>query len=328
MAGEWTGMAQVVADFAFDIDDVDLFEIATQAVETGVVRNNPFDWFGATYDDAFIFFLDGTEDRYNWVGTDFTFNFRTGEVTGGTVGGIGFLTEDEGGDIVYYWSIRDLEIDAVAIYEAALTESRADDRALFAEMFAGDDVFDLSEADDLARGHDGDDSMDGGGGRDELYGGAGRDRISGGDGADELYGGGGNDRLDGGAGNDELVADNGRDTLTGGAGKDLLVGGTDATGDLFVFVAHSDSRAGSRDRIENFTRGADDIDLRQIDADRSEAGDQAFAFAGTTRAANSVWIVQVEGAVLVRGDITGNTTPDFEIRVDGVSTLGAGDFLL
>lgn len=31
--------------------------------------------------------------------------------------------------------------------------------------------------------------------------------------------------------------------------------------------------------------------------------------------------------VIVRGDVNGDTTADFEIQLSGVSTLGAGDFL-
>lgn len=71
------------------------------------------------------------------------------------------------------------------------------------------------------------------------------DVYSGSAGHDMIMGGGGNDRLNGGAGDDVIHAGTGADRLTGGAGADV-----------FVFTA--DGRA---DRIEDFERGVDRIDL-------------------------------------------------------------------
>ena len=66
-----------------------------------------------------------------------------------------------------------------------------------------------------------------------------------------LDGGDGDDRLDGGIGVDGLI---------GGLGADELIGGND-TGDLFIYVAQSNSFGSSVDTIRGFQSGFDKIDL-------------------------------------------------------------------
>ena len=102
-------------------------------------------------------------------------------------------------------------------------------------------------------------------------------------------------RSTGGAGNDLLYGNAGADTLAGGAGNDT-----------FVYVDAADSAGAAVDHILDFDAG-DRIDLSQIDADTTQAGDQAFAFigaaafghhAGELRAsfdqANNLWTIEAD----------------------------------
>ncbi|SMO93958.1 Calx-beta domain-containing protein [Paracoccus laeviglucosivorans] len=185
-------------------------------------------------------------------------------------------------------------------------------------------------------GNSGNNVLDGMAGNDVLLGGLGNDALRGGDGADILQGGAGADLLSGGNGADNLQGGAGRDNLQGGMGSDTLVGGTEAdvlTGgadrDVFVFNMAAESRLGlGRDRIADFQVGVDDIDLRGMDPFPGIAGNQAFAFSGTTAAANSVWFVQQSTGALVRGDVNGDGYADFEIMLTGVARVTANDFLL
>ncbi|WP_374301743.1 Calx-beta domain-containing protein, partial [Paracoccus sp. (in: a-proteobacteria)] len=186
------------------------------------------------------------------------------------------------------------------------------------------------------QGNGGNNTLLGGSGNDTLLGAAGQDTIGGGNGSDLLQGdsgndilrgGGGADSLLGGFGNDYLEGDAGFDRLTGGAGADLLRGGGEA--DVFIFSAVADSRPGlARDRIADFARGVDDMDLTQIDANFGAAGNQAFAFRGTTAAAHSVWYVRQGANALVQGDVNGDGVADFQILLNNVSALTAADFML
>lgn len=191
----------------------------------------------------------------------------------------------------------------------------------------GDDSLYGGAGHDELHGGGGNDLLRGGAGRDTLFGGGGNDSLFGGGGRDELHGGAGDDLLFGGAGDDTLFGGAGDDVLTGGAGADVLYGGAGA--DRFVFLDISDSPLGAgRDRIMDFQRGEDLLDLRQIDADIARPGNQALAFAGTQQAANSVWYVRSGDELILRGDVDGDGRADFAIALAGLDRLGADDFLL
>ncbi|MBP7002137.1 M10 family metallopeptidase [Amaricoccus sp.] len=104
---------------------------------------------------------------------------------------------------------------------------------------------------------------------ENAWGGVGPDRLIGNTARNTLWGNNGNDQLYGLAGND---------TLDGGGGQDLLVGGDGD--DLFKFRFLSDSTTTAPDTINDMSRvgtlGGDIIDLREIDANLTLAGDQAF----------------------------------------------------
>lgn len=159
---------------------------------------------------------------------------------------------------------------------------------------------------------------------ENIYGSdSGNDVLTGHAGSNKIHGNGGNDRLYGGEGNDT-------DTLIGGAGRDLLYGSTDDGQDIFIFGAVSQTTAGvdTRDRVYNFVSGQDDLHLSLIDADTSTAGNQAFTFNNRTAKDNAVWFVVATDYLVVRGDVDGDAVADFEIQLNGISSLVVADFVL
>ena len=167
--------------------------------------------------------------------------------------------------------------------------------------------------------------MDGGSGADSIQGNDGADSLAGGTGNDSLYGGGQADRLDGG---DHL------DLLVGGLGIDIMAGGLGA--DTFQWNVN-DFGTGLRtgtDRITDFSHAEGDrIDLSLIDASTTAAGNNAFNFIGTTAFANDgvggkLRFVQDAGNTFIEGDRNGDGTANFAIRLDGLKTLIATDFVL
>jgi Ca2+-binding RTX toxin-like protein len=133
-------------------------------------------------------------------------------------------------------------------------------------------------------------------------------------------GGGGNDTINGNAGNDTLIGGLGKDSMTGGLGADT-----------FVFLSTGNSPVGSgRDVIVDFLSGTDEIDLTAIDANSAASFDQAFQWGGlsSSTVANSITWSQSGADTIIRGDITGDTTADFEIQLNGLHTLDASDFFL
>lgn len=281
---------------------------------------------GKTYQDIYVVNgWDGYSDTVlGLMGSGFGFN-AWGDVTRGTVNA---LAEEE-----YYgapiWSAQNVSVSAVSLYRAALTYGSTDDRAVLSSMMTGNDTINLSAYDDRFEGWAGNDRLWGHGGNDTLIGGTGNDTMNGGIGNDRLMGGDGQDRLFGASGSDILEGGSGSDLLEGGSGRDKMYGGADAARDVFIFYAPSESAVGAqRDQVMQFRTGQDDIDLSRIDANLFRAGNQAFAFTGTAAAAHSIWYVKQAEGVLVRGDVNGNRTADFEIWVDDATRLGATDFIL
>ncbi|WP_319800866.1 M10 family metallopeptidase C-terminal domain-containing protein [Rhodobacter sp. KR11] len=140
--------------------------------------------------------------------------------------------------------------------------------------------------------------------------------------------------INGLAGNDTMTGSAGADVLNGGSGKDVLTGGLGA--DTFVFALASDTRTTAWDRVSDFVQGEDLIDLSLMDADALAMGDQAFTFIGTAAFGLHAGEVRVStgsaGYLRVLGDIDGNGSADFELRLDlqaGITgPLMASDFLL
>ncbi len=319
-------MATVKAYYSVDSLSLDLNFYSRNFWDDGFYNNVYVSYGGRVYPDVYeVNGFDGASDLLlSLGGTGFGFD-AWGDMVHGTVTAI-VESVYAGPDI---WSIQGIAVSAVSLYNAALTWSNADDRAVFARMMAGHDVINLSSQSDRFEGWAGNDRMWGHGGNDTLIGGTGNDTMNGGTGNDRLVGGDGQDRLFGASGSDILEGGSGSDLLEGGSGRDKMYGGADAARDVFIFYAPSESAVGAqRDQVMQFRAGQDDIDLSRIDANLFRAGNQAFAFTGTAAAAHSVWYVKQAEGVLVRGDINGNRTADFEIWVDDATRLGASDFIL
>ncbi|MBW7055080.1 M10 family metallopeptidase C-terminal domain-containing protein [Paracoccus bogoriensis] len=197
---------------------------------------------------------------------------------------------------------------------------------------------------DTIYGGPGDDTIEGGIGNDRIFGGAGNDRLFGGPGEDRILGGPGHDLLMGGLGNDTLEGGPGRDTLRGGPGNDLLRGqmgddlldggdgndtlvggpGSDTLiggrgRDIFRVLDRNDSRVDAPDLIRDFTRGEDRLDLSFLRV--SYVGQGGHSGERSVR-----W--QVSGnETQVWIDLDGDRRPDMLIRLEGVTGLGAEDFL-
>ena len=157
------------------------------------------------------------------------------------------------------------------------------------------------------------------------------DTLTGNSGVNVLTGVSGNDVLSGLGGNDTLFGDLGGDTLVGGTGRDIMTGG--ASGDAFDFnaVSETGTTGGTRDQIVDFAAGSDEIDLATIDANTTAGGNQAFAFIGAAAfsgVAGQLRAVQSAVNTVVSGDINGDSVADFQIQLNTVVALSAGDFVL
>ncbi len=202
----------------------------------------------------------------------------------------------------------------------------------------GNDSLLAGSGDDWLYGGDGNEVMDAGIGVDFAYGEAGNDSMMGRTGDDFLYGGlgndtmtgdGENDRVWGGDGNDLIYGGSGNDQLRGDGGVDLVYGGDGA--DRFIFAAPTDAPMSGYDRIMDFVRGSDKIDLSLIDADSTLAGNQAFGFTGAkpffASPGDLSFTTNLAGS-LVEGDLNGDGFSDLRILVVGNYSLTASDFIL
>ncbi|MGV3550232.1 calcium-binding protein [Rhizobium sp.] len=151
---------------------------------------------------------------------------------------------------------------------------------------------------------------------DGLVGSSANNKLWGLGGNDDIYGMKGNDKLYGGNGNDYLYGGNGNDELNGGKGTDYLEGG--AGKDTFIFSAVDEMGKGNKaDVIADFEDG-DKIDL-------SAAG--SFTYIKGQAFNNVAGELRFEDGVLY-GDVDGNGTADFAIKVKDVSMLQDSDLIL
>jgi Ca2+-binding RTX toxin-like protein len=176
--------------------------------------------------------------------------------------------------------------------------------------------------------------FNGGSGADTASGGADRDTLSGAVGDDVLSGGGAADVLNGDNGNDTLNGGDGKDVLDGGKQNDILRGGGDAdtlTGgvglDVFDYDARLDSTVASADTIQDFTRGQDHIDFRDMDANSHTDGFQHFTFIGSGAFTGVGGELRV-AAGIVEADVNADGAADFRIVLANGALLDVTDFFL
>ncbi len=148
---------------------------------------------------------------------------------------------------------------------------------------------------------------------------------------DILTGNSASNVLNGGFGDDVISGGGGADTLIGGMGADTLTGGSGA--DIFKF----DDAGKKLDTLSDFSfTESDKIDLSLIDANTSTTGNQAFAIAstsslGSTATKYSLWYKVSNQDIIISGDVNGDTTADFQIKLVGVnnlSTYTVKDFII
>jgi Ca2+-binding RTX toxin-like protein len=147
-----------------------------------------------------------------------------------------------------------------------------------------------------------------------------------------VYGGNDADILMGGKEANTFFGDAGEDKLTGGAGADSLTGGADA--DQFIYRSTKDSsvKPSVQDTIVDFTQHQNDrINLKAIDADTRNGGNQKFDFIGDAafhgHAGELRFKIQLDDT-FIYGDTNGDRKADFVIRLDTAVELAATDFIL
>jgi Ca2+-binding RTX toxin-like protein len=175
-------------------------------------------------------------------------------------------------------------------------------------------------------GNAGDDDMHGFDGNDRLLGGLGEDILVGGAGIDTLLGQGGDDNLDGSSGEAFLMGGAG-DLITGGLGADRMRG--EGGADQFIYNRIEDAGVGARDSIFVLSQtDGDIIDLSGIDADASNALDDAFTFVGALSGVVGEAVIETVGVnFVVALDVARNGARDAEIFARAVA-LDAGSFVL
>jgi Ca2+-binding RTX toxin-like protein len=232
------------ATFTAAIDFAD-FDISSWPDRTAVpsLATGSFTLGGTTYENRYLMPFAAGSDAYtlNLLGNDLTGS--RGVLDGGTIGAIRLFAEPSGGPALL--SLQGLNLSARALHDALRSAGTSDDRAILAEILAGNDEIILSDGADRAFGGNGNDTLSGNGGGDVLAGGNGKDWMYGGDGRDSLNGQVGADRLSGGAASDRLV---------GGLGNDVLAGGAGA--DTFRFTSND-----GNDVIRDFQDDVDTIDI-------------------------------------------------------------------
>jgi serralysin len=138
-----------------------------------------------------------------------------------------------------------------------------------------------------------------------------------------MYGGNGNDLLVGGRADDVIYGESGNDRLLGYFGADELWGG--AGSDTFYFAID-----GATDRVRDFERGIDKLDVTGADANLSAAGDQAFTFIGAASFSGKAGELRVysdNNSYVVAGDVDGDRVADLVINLGSVQ-VNSGDFWL
>lgn len=154
--------------------------------------------------------------------------------------------------------------------------------------------------------------------------------------ANKLTGNSGNNTLKSLAGNDVLSGGAGADMLFGGTGLDTLTGGTGNDKFAFDDGDFSSKTSKNADTIVDFTPG-DKIDLSLVDAVSTataydQPGDQSFVFINHNRfhiqSGRELRYEVVGGNTYVYGSTNGDATADFCIKLAGIHTLSASDFVL
>jgi Ca2+-binding RTX toxin-like protein len=132
----------------------------------------------------------------------------------------------------------------------------------------------------------------------------------------------GKDTVTGSAGDDRIDTGGGQDRLIGGGGADVLTGGSER--DLFIFNSSAEIglAAGRCDLITDFVAKEDLIDLFNIDANTTIAGNQAFRYIGAVGFSGVAGELRLADQILA-GDLNGDREADFKLGLTGIQALSA-----
>ena len=190
-------MAIVLATVSLDMSNLNFNAGLSSDNSTLFYDNQPFTSDGFIYMDTVRVISDGGTRYSDYAGPELWHDPYSG-MSGGLITGIFAGAYSTGNQLV----IQGIALPVADLGSATATSATTDDFAVFASIFAGSDLFSLSDAGDVAYGFSGKDSIYGFGGHDWLYGLHGNDLLRGHDGSDLLDGGQGRDKLTGGRGND------------------------------------------------------------------------------------------------------------------------------
>ncbi|MBW0174440.1 MAG: hypothetical protein KXJ48_08485, partial [Vulcanococcus sp.] len=147
-------------------------------------------------------------------------------------------------------------------------------------------------------------------GATEITGDGASNRLSGNILANMIRGKGRADRLIGDLGDDILRGGGGHDRLNGGEGADIVIGGGGV--DRFRYSALVDSTLERSDTIQ-FNR-RDQIDLRQLDANATRKGNQAFRFVADAEFSGKAGELRLFESRLL-ADVDGDRQADFALNL-------------
>lgn len=311
--------------------------------------------------------LTGTASAQSLVGSNFndTLFGHDGNDTLDGGAGADILDGGLGFDLLRYGASQSaVQVDLLA--NSAAGGDAAGDQLSHIEALAGSAFGDWLAGDgniNWISGAAGNDTITGGAGADTLAGGAGVDILSyaasgagvrvslatrtaaNGDAAGDIitgfegiFGSSFADVLTGSTAANVLNGGAGNDTLTGGAGRDVLTGEFDRDHFKFVSMRDMTTRAATTDVITDFRRGQDKIDLSMIDASTRMSGNNAFTFDKTrpfgTSKDGDIYYKKfnfagtVNDYTLIYIDTDADRTAEGVIRVMGLHTFTAGDFIL
>jgi Ca2+-binding RTX toxin-like protein len=144
----------------------------------------------------------------------------------------------------------------------------------------------------------------------EITGDGQNNRLSGNILANQIRGKGKRDLLIGDLGDDILRGGKGDDRLNGGEGADILIGGHGA--DRFRYSALIDSTVERSDTLQFGRR--DQIDLRQLDANTTRKGNQAFSFIADAKFSGQAGELRLFESRLL-ADVDGDRQADFALNL-------------
>ena len=159
-----------------DLTDLDMNRLANYS-STTYYDNVSVSVFGNIYSDVLEVYWELGGVNYMTAFGGPLIEVEGDAITGGTVSGF----------IEYYWNgaewfpflgVDGFSVSAKELYQTVGTTDTSDEYLIFTAALSGDDVFYLSDHDEIVNGYAGDDVIDGATGKDYLMGGEGDDTIT------------------------------------------------------------------------------------------------------------------------------------------------------